>query len=99
MSSDLSEWTETMWRVLSGLPAAPEAVASQRRRWEDLRQSDKLTTVIFGAYDAGKSTLLKRLLVEAGTAVPEWLTVSGRRETFEVLSVQSEGIVFVDTPD
>ena len=98
MSSDLSEWTETMWRVLSELPAAPEAVASQRRRWEDLRHGDKLTLVIFGAYDSGKSTLLKRLLVEAGTGVPEWLTISGRRETFEVRSAQAEEIVFVDTP-
>ena len=98
MSSDLSEWTETVWRVLSGLPAEPEAIANQRRRWDNLRHRAELRTVIFGAYDAGKSTLLKRLLVEAGTRVPEWLTVSGRRETFEVQSVPSEGIVFVDTP-
>ena len=98
MPRDLSQWTETMWRVLSGLPAEPEAVASQRRRWEDLRDRAELRTVVFGAYDAGKSTLLKRLLVEAGTSVPEWLTVSGRRETFEVRSIESEGIVFVDTP-
>lgn len=98
MSSDLSEWTDTVWRVLSCLPAASQALANPRRRWEHFLHSGELRIVIFGAYDAGKSTLLKRLLVESGTGVPEWLTVSGRRETFEVQSIKSEGIVFVDTP-
>lgn len=98
MSSDLSRWTERVWRVLTGLPVEPEVVANQRRRWDNLRHRADLRTVLFGAYDAGKSTLLKRLLVDAGTHVPEWLTVSGRRETFEVRSVESEGIVFLDTP-
>ena len=98
MASDLNEWTENVWRVLSELPAAPEAIAEQRGRWDDLQTCDAVRTVIFGAYDAGKSTLLKRLLVDAGTRVPEWLSVSGRRETFELGSVQSGGIVFLDTP-
>ena len=98
MEGPLSKWTETVWEILSELPASAEVVADQRSQWDDFRSSDKLRTVIFGAYDAGKSTLLKRLLVEAGTRVPEWLTISGRRETFEVGSVQVEGIVFLDTP-
>ncbi len=53
---------------------------------------------VFGAYDAGKSTLLKRLLVEAGTEVPAWLTVSARRETFEVNAVEAFGCLLRDTP-
>ena len=53
---------------------------------------------VFGAYDAGKSTLLKRLLVEAGAAVPPWLTVSARRETFEVNAVEAFGCMLRDTP-
>ena len=98
MEGELSKWTETVWGILSKLPASAEVVADQRSRWDDLQSSDKLSTVIFGAYDSGKSTLLKRLLVEAGARVPEWLTISGRRETFEVGSVQAEEIVFLDTP-
>jgi hypothetical protein len=53
---------------------------------------------VFGAYDAGKSTLLKRLLVEAGVEVPSWLTVSARRETFEVNAVEAFGCLLRDTP-
>lgn len=98
MSGEVSEWMERVWRVLAELPGSPEVVATQRRRWDELSASDDLRVVLFGAYDAGKSTLLKRLLVEAGTAVPEWLTISGRRETFEVKQVRSNEIVFVDTP-
>ena len=99
MSSKLSEWTETVWRVLYEFPASPEVVTNQRRRWDDLRPSDELRVVIFGAYDAGKSTLLKRLLAEAGTPVPEWLTISGRRETFEVRISPVRGrSSFLDTP-
>ena len=98
MAAGLNEWTETLWSVLSELPASPEVLAEQKRRWDDVRTSDSVRIVIFGAYDAGKSTLLKRLLVDAGTGAPEWLTISGRRETFEVGAVQWEGILFLDTP-
>ena len=98
MTSDLHEWTKGAWQVLSGLPDSAEAISDQMSRWDDLRTSDAVRMVIFGAYDAGKSTLLKRLLVDAGTRVPDWLTVSGRRETFELGSVQSGRIVFLDTP-
>lgn len=98
MAAGLNEWTETLWRVLSELPASSEVLAEQRRRWGDEQTSDSVRIVIFGAYDAGKSTLLKRLLVDAGTRAPEWLTISGRRETFQVGKVRWEGILFLDTP-
>lgn len=53
---------------------------------------------VFGAYDAGKSSLLKRLLVEAGEPVPDWLTISARRETFEIGEANAFGCTFRDTP-
>lgn len=53
---------------------------------------------VFGAYDAGKSSLLKRLLVEAGEPVPDWLTISARRETFEIGEANAYGCTFRDTP-
>lgn len=98
MSKELSKWTDDVWGVLAEFPGAPEVVSDQRCRWDDLRASDELRVVIYGAYDAGKSTLLKRLLIEAGTGVPEWLTISARRETFDTKEIPSGGIVFVDTP-
>jgi hypothetical protein len=97
-SDDLDKWTNGVWRTLSEFPGSPEFVTTQQRLWEEFQAKAGLRVVVVGPYDAGKSALLKRLLVEAGTVVPEWLIVSGRRETFEVREVNSEGIHFVDTP-
>lgn len=58
----------------------------------------KPVIALFGVYDAGKSTLLKRLLVEAGVSIPAWLTVSARRETFEMNDVEAFGCILRDTP-
>lgn len=61
-------------------------------------QEDRPVVAIYGAYDAGKSTLVKRLLVEAGQTVPSWLTISARPETFEANDVEAFGCVLRDTP-
>lgn len=61
-------------------------------------QDDRPVVAVYGAYDAGKSTLVKRLLVEAGQPVPSWLTISARPETFEVNDVEAFGCVLRDTP-
>ncbi len=60
----------------------------------------KTTSVVFtGAYNTGKSTLIKRLLVEYGQSVPGWLTISAAPETIDVDGVEiSDGITLVDTP-
>ena len=46
----------------------------------------------FGPYDSGKSTLLKRLLVDEGCKVPDWLTISPRPETFEQNKIEALGV-------
>ncbi|WP_237107720.1 GTPase domain-containing protein [Nonomuraea sp. MG754425] len=68
------------------------------REWTAHARKSSLVVTVHGPYDAGKSSLIKRLLVEEETGVPEWLIVSGRRETQSVRSVQSRGIIYVDTP-
>lgn len=70
----------------------PNAVADEDRF------PTKPVIALFGAYDAGKSTLLKRVLVEAGVSIPAWLTVSARRETFESNDVEAFGCILRDTP-
>jgi|GEM_PF-3028506 len=64
----------------------------------DEPQEDRPVVAIYGAYDAGKSTLVKRLLVEAHQPVPSWLTISARPETFEANDVEAFGCVLRDTP-
>ena len=80
------EWFAAVHAALPDLPKSDDDVLGQP------------VVSLFGVYDAGKSTLLKRLLVEAGVPIPSWLTVSARRETFELNDVEAFGCVLRDTP-
>lgn len=53
---------------------------------------------VLGSYDVGKSSLIRRLLVDGGVDVPDWLTISARHETFEVNEVEVNGVRLRDTP-
>lgn len=98
MTNAAADWIERAWSVLCSIPGAAEVVMREQDRWEEFRDLDTLEVVVFGAYDAGKSSLLKRLLVDWDAPVPEWLTVSGRRETFEAKRIQAKGLGLIDTP-
>lgn len=54
--------------------------------------------LVHGDYDTGKSSLVRRLLLDAGVAAPETLTVAGRPETSEVHEYPLGRFVLVDTP-
>ena len=54
--------------------------------------------VLFGDYNSGKTSLIRRLLAEDGTPVPSWLTVGPEPETFQPGEIASGGFVYVDTP-
>ena len=54
--------------------------------------------VLFGQYNSGKTSLIRRLLAEDGTPVPSWLTVGPEPETFQPGEIASGGFVYVDTP-
>ncbi len=66
--------------------------------WERLRQQAHTVVTLFGTYDSGKSSVLRRLLVDVGVVCPEWLTISARHETFEVGSITLNGLVMQDSP-
>lgn len=67
-------------------------------QWKCFAASEHLVATLFGAYDTGKSAILRRLLVENSLEVPEWVTISARHETFEVGTVEFRGVVLRDTP-
>ncbi len=98
MNDAVNRWIGQAWSALESIPGASDAVAQERRRWEEFRNLGTLELVVFGAYDAGKSSLLKRLLVDWRAPVPDWLTVSGRRETFESKRAEAPGLGLTDTP-
>ena len=58
----------------------------------------KPVVTLFGAYDTGKTSLLKRLLVDAGLPVPPWATISARHETFQAAEAEGQDWVIRDTP-
>lgn len=66
--------------------------------WNDFRDSTAVRVTVYGPYDAGKSSLVTRLLEEDGTAVPSWLTIGARPETFVVGRETSAGLEYADTP-
>jgi len=67
-------------------------------RWQEFAARDTPVVTIYGSYDTGKSSLLRRVLTELEQVVPPWLTISARHETFEVNEIQAAGCVLRDTP-
>lgn len=92
-----AEWITEVKRWLSRLPDATalEAFAGE---WDSFADEPQPVLTLFGAYDTGKSALLRRLLVDAGCPVPDWVTISARHETFEVNQVDLLGCTVRDTP-
>lgn len=96
MKDRFREWCDEAWATVQETPGG--VGAELRARWEAHAFRDHVVVTFFGPYDSGKSSLLKRLLVDDGRPVPDWLTVSGRRETFEPKEVLVLGLVVRDTP-
>lgn len=96
MKHRLREWCDDAWAVVQETPGG--LGAELRTRWEAHSSRDQVVVTFFGPYDSGKSSLLKRLLVDEGKPLPDWLTVSGRRETFEPKEVSVSGLTVRDTP-
>lgn len=95
MDSTIDPVQAKIW--LDGLPGGGIGDELQRR-WEEFELHDKPVVTVYGAYDTGKSSLLRRLIVDAGGEVPTWLTISARHETFEVGQFEAAACFLRDTP-
>lgn len=82
------------------LDALPGGLIGGRlvQRWQQFAAIDVPVVTVYGSYDTGKSSLLRRLIVECGQKVPSWLTISARHETFEVNEIRTSGCLLRDTP-
>ena len=90
-------WQRAVLDVIERLVGA-EQTAKLAGEWSEHAARDKVEVTFLGPYSSGKSTLLRRLIVDGGGEIPEWLTVSGRRETFELNAVDVGDLTFTDTP-
>lgn len=97
MTLDRNQWIDSVWSTLRAIPTGGDAEELEAA-WREHQARTQPVAVIFGAYDAGKSSLLKRLLFEDGVPVPPEVTVSGRRETFSVDEVAGAMWTFRDSP-
>lgn len=82
---------------LRDLPIDTEGRAADEA-CNEFSQVQRPVVTVFGSYDSGKSSLIRRLLVDAGQPVPDWLTISARHETFENNTVEYGGSLLRDTP-
>jgi hypothetical protein len=90
-------WVRSV-REAASVIAGPGWTDDAGRAWDQFAAQPNIVVTLYGPQNAGKSTLLKRLLVDSGVPVPPWLTISGRNETFEVGEVVSGELAFIDTP-
>lgn len=72
--------------------------AQYQALWNDFSKKEKPVVSIVGPYSAGKSSLIKRLLIQENCNIPDWLTISGRRETFELNQIELSNQILRDTP-
>lgn len=82
---------------LSDIPGGSES-EEHSRTWTQFAAHNGPVITLFGSYDTGKSSLLRRLLIDADVSAPEWLTISARHETFESNEVALGNLVLRDTP-
>lgn len=89
-------WTDRAADVVA--TAIPDGFEELQQRWLQFDSNIQPVVTIFGSYDTGKSSLIRRLFVDADETVPEWLTISARHETFEVSEAELKQYVVRDTP-
>jgi len=75
-----------------------ERGAALRAAWQERAGQQTVYVTVYGPYNAGKSSLIRRLLIEDGSDMPDWLLVSGKPQTTECAVVNSAGMAYVDTP-
>src|SRR4051812_34108875 len=75
-----------------------EALNDLASAWREFNDQSLTVVTLFGAYDTGKSAIVRRLLVDAGLSVPDWVTISARHETYEAGQVEVSGYILQDTP-
>lgn len=65
---------------------------------EEFALPSAVPIALVGDYNSGKSSLVKRLLIEAGRPVPPDLVVGAKPTTAEARSHDVDGAVLIDTP-
>lgn len=95
--SNVASWIDRVEQALADL-AGPDYAKATATPWRERANAESVHVTLYGPYDAGKTTLIKRLLVADGVKPPEWLTISGRPETMISGAVEAGPLTYQDTP-
>ncbi len=87
-------WLEASGQKLAGDAEAQRALASVRA----ILTRDRPTLAVAGDYSSGKSTLIKRLLLDAGKRVPKSLTIDAAPKTSSARRYRWGRWDLLDTP-
>ena len=90
-------WQQAVLDTMERLVGATQT-AKMAAEWTEHAARDRVEVTFLGPYSSGKSTLLRRLVIDGGAQIPEWLTVSARRETFELNAIDVGDLTFTDAP-
>lgn len=92
-----SRWVDEAQLLLTESMSEEAAIAYQQELQQYMQRP--LPVIVFlGPYNAGKTSTIKRLLVDEGLPVPEWLRISARPQTFECNEVEALGCILRDLP-
>lgn len=94
---NIDEWRTSVLHHIERL-AGTTAKHQITEKWSEHAARERVEVTVLGPYSSGKSSLIRRLVADAGVSVPSWLTVSGRPETFELNEVGAGEITFTDAP-
>lgn len=90
-------WQRAVLQAMERLVGADQT-AKIAAEWDEHVARGKVEVTLLGPYSSGKSTLLRRLAVDCDVEIPNWLTVSARRETFELNAVDVGDLTLTDVP-
>jgi predicted GTPase len=89
-----TQWLVQAHAALDGDGAAAGVLAEL----DGLADDPRPRITVLGDYNAGKTSLLRRLFAEAGLRVPDSLTVNAVPETAEVQTYPCADVLLLDTP-
>jgi hypothetical protein len=93
---------EVSWRAeihRASVTVVGAATATElQQRWHEWAAEPGVSVAVVGPFNSGKSSLIRRLLADEGSPVPNWLTVNARPETTRTGRVSSAGLTFIDSP-
>jgi 50S ribosome-binding GTPase len=96
-STSAQPWLDRLRGPLAVI-AGPEWVERSAAVWQQHAAAPRIRVTLYGPYNAGKTTLIRRLLHEAGQAPPPGLAVGAVPTTGSASEVGCGDIEFVDTP-